>query len=200
MLRRAHRRTLPNRHRFTLHFEQLEGRKVLATLTVNVADDFELVNGAGNDNRQLTLREAVAYVNNPTLAGPLDRQQIDETADPLGVNDRIVFANGVNDEVNLFSAGPATIALEHGPLHLRGSVVVQGPGWQSLTIDGGGGGVFYANSNESPLSSRVLSILDMTLTGTTSGRAIDIGLTGPQVSQSLTLERLMVRGTGSGAR
>ncbi len=41
----------------SLRYEALEDRRVLATLIVNVAPDYALIGGEGNDNGELTLRE-----------------------------------------------------------------------------------------------------------------------------------------------
>jgi hypothetical protein len=61
----------PNR----LGFERLEDRRVLATLTVSVSSDGPIANNDGN----LTLREAIAYVNGTSEADAGDLVHIDLT-------------------------------------------------------------------------------------------------------------------------
>jgi hypothetical protein len=67
---------------------------MLATLTINVASDF----ASEVDNGLLTLREAISAVNGtytPTAQNG-DTVQIDESEDPLGQNDAIVFASNLD--------------------------------------------------------------------------------------------------------
>jgi hypothetical protein len=73
-----------------LRHEQLEDRAMLATLTVSVNGDGSILPNDGN----LTLREAIAYVNGDAepLAG--DLAHISGT---IGQNDKIVFDSSLND-------------------------------------------------------------------------------------------------------
>lgn len=120
----------------TLRFDRLEDRRVLATLTVNVAADSALsVDGEGIDDGDLTLREAFAIVNGTyEPVGALgDVSQIDETIDPLGVADRIVF----DSTVFPVDGQMQTIDLAHGELVIDTRVDLQliGPGSDELTLD-----------------------------------------------------------------
>lgn len=74
-----------------VRFESLEDRRMLAVLTVNSSDDF----ASNNDDGILTLREAIAVINeayDPGIPGG-DLLQIDDLGgtEPLGTNDKIVF-------------------------------------------------------------------------------------------------------------
>jgi hypothetical protein len=91
---RRSRKSRKNRGRRPL-FEELEQRRVLAVLTVNSTDG-----GVGND-ALLTLREAVAVVNNGSATGTIaglgralsagEAAQISATS-PFGTNDTVNFA------------------------------------------------------------------------------------------------------------
>jgi hypothetical protein len=99
---------------------------MLATLTVNIDGD-----GIVTNNGQLTLREAIAYVNGTDTPGSLDSAQIDETQDQLGTNDKIVFSSGLNGE---------TITLTQGELLITQIVTIDASLLSGgITIDGGGG-------------------------------------------------------------
>ncbi len=97
----------------SMRFESLEDRRMLATLTVNsLSENIDLV---PNNNGELTLREAIQYVNVDALAEPLDIESngvvhIDGIPGLPGVVDKIVF------DPALFASGDptkATIELLH---------------------------------------------------------------------------------------
>ncbi len=79
----------------------------------------------------MALREAVAYVNG-AIPGAQDRTAwIDETVDPLGTNDIINFASGLNGK---------TITLTQGELTINEAVTIDASSLSgNLTIDAGGG-------------------------------------------------------------
>lgn len=118
---------LRNRHRSRqLRAELLEDRSMLAVLTVNtLMGDGEVSSTFNNDT--LTLREAIALVNNGgpsgfTLSqGELD--QIDATAgQQWGFNDRIIFQNGLAGTLqlaNVFASTP-------GQLDITKTVAIEG--------------------------------------------------------------------------
>jgi len=92
-----------------LRFEPLEGRRVLAPITVTTLDD-----SVDFNDGQTSLREAIFAAN--TVPGP----------------DEIRF------DPALFAAGPATILLTHGELSITDSLTLTGPGAELLTIDASG--------------------------------------------------------------
>jgi hypothetical protein len=111
-------------------FENLEDRRVLATLTVNLPGDAAVPIDDGN----LTIREAIAYINSDAIPGPQDRTaRIDESVDLLGVNDKIVFES---------SLAYATIAIG-SELSIARSVTIDGRDTNGdslgITIDAGRG-------------------------------------------------------------
>ena len=109
-----------------LRHEQLEDRRMLATLTVSTHSDSGVV--PVNDGI-LHLREAIAYVNNTVIPGAVDRNAwIDESVDLLGTNDTILFA---------LPAGEDRITLAHGELTIRKSVTIDAEG-QGITVDASG--------------------------------------------------------------
>jgi hypothetical protein len=75
------------------------------------------------------LREAVEYING-TQPLSLDLARIDTSVDPLGVNDRIVFASSLNG---------ATITLTEGELSISDAVTIDASMLAlGLTIDASG--------------------------------------------------------------
>lgn len=119
-------------------FELLEDRRMLAVLTVNSFAD----SASNIDNGTLTLREAIAVVNdayNPFLING-DLLQIDDLggAEPIGTNDKIVFAQSLSGK---------TIRLDEGisgptqgkELTITNSVIIDATMLSSLTIAGTGG-------------------------------------------------------------
>jgi hypothetical protein len=103
-------------YRRSLRHEHLEGRCMLATLTVSVTSDGGIVVNDGN----LTLREAISYANLTAAPGTADRAWIDESVQPLGQNDVITFAT------NLFTNNLATIALTQ-PISITKPLTIQCP-------------------------------------------------------------------------
>lgn len=184
-----------------LCIENLEDRRVLATLIINTPDDEALSGGIGDDDGNLTLREAVAIVNgsySPTALNG-DKLQIDENVvggvptEPLGTNDKIVF------HPDVFGTGPGkadTIYLLHGELEITRSVIIDGagvvnvdvnsvptptpgPGWLGLTIDAS---TFLGNTEAVGDGARIFNI---SLYGV--GRSVeirDLSLTGGDPADS----------------
>lgn len=101
-----------------LRVEQLEDRRVLATLTVSITSDGIIAENDGN----LTLREAIAYVNLTSTPGPADLAHIN-LSEPFGQNDTIKFASNLADE---------TTTLTQGQLDITQSVTID------ATVDGAG--------------------------------------------------------------
>src|SRR5690349_5791347 len=101
-----------------LAFEPLEGRRMLAVLTVNSLED----NTISGDNL-VTLREAILAANQDLVT--------DLGAQASG-KDEIRF------NANLFSSGPKTILLSHGEIVINSELKLTGPGSQLLTIDASG--------------------------------------------------------------
>jgi hypothetical protein len=94
----------------SLRFERFEERRLLATLTVNLTSD-----GALSDDGNLTLREALAYVNQTAVAGPYDSARIQGD---LGVDDQIVFESALSG---------ATVYLGPNSLVISKPVDIYGP-------------------------------------------------------------------------
>jgi putative extracellular protein len=100
-----------------LRHEPLEDRRMLATLTVNADWD-----GATNDDGKLMLREAIVYVNG-TAPGEADSNQIDESEDFLGINDKIIFSTDQSDELD---SGTITLGLDENgdPVNSPKSLII----------------------------------------------------------------------------
>jgi hypothetical protein len=75
-------------------FEQLEDRRVLATIPVTLTSD--ALNPV-NDG-EITLREAISYVNGDPV--PLADRSVFDFAN-LGTNDTITFAPGLSGDIDL---------------------------------------------------------------------------------------------------
>jgi hypothetical protein len=167
-----------------LGLECLEGRLAPATLTVNSSLDT-----ANPSDSYLTLREAVAIVNSPTLPPNLSPQILAQISDPL-------HANGA-DTIQ-FSPGVTAITLGGTQLDLNlPSTTAQ------VTVDGGTTGV-TVNGNS---ASRVLlvdtgvqaTLVHLTLT---HGKAFGSGLAGYgggiSSSGTLTLNNCTVSSSSAG--
>jgi len=113
-----------------LSLERLEDRRMLATVTVTtLAENPSL---AIVDDGQITLREAIQYVNGDFLPieNGLDLAQIDgefKRDDPTQ-DDKIIFESSVT----------GSIILTLGEIDIRREVEIEGPGAGSLTIDASG--------------------------------------------------------------
>ncbi len=134
-----------------LRHEILEDRRMLATLTVNVNDDF-----ADNiDNGLLTLREAIAVISGtftPTAQNG-DKVQIDTSIDPIGTNDKIVFDSTISG---------ATITLTQGQLAITETVSILGEDPNGnpvdITIDGNNASrIFHIQSTQVTLDHLTLT-------------------------------------------
>ncbi len=130
-----------------LRHELLENRRMLATLTVNVIHDNVEIDGTPlRDDGDLTLRDAIAYVNGIATPGSLDIESngvvhIDLT-EPLGTNDTILFDLPPNkDTITLNKdASGGTINPDAGglgDLDITESVTIDAQG-QNITIDASG--------------------------------------------------------------
>ena len=133
---------------------------MLAVFTVNSTSDMvgqfgEPIVSDGN----LTLRDAVAYINGTAAAPPVgfgDAWQIDRVVNPIGVNDKIVFAP---------SLGGQTIGVTNGQIAISKPVTIDAAGLtQKLSID--------AQNN-----SRIFQIQDtlVTIDGKSAGFAFKNG-------------------------
>ena len=131
----------------SLGVERLEDRRVLATLTVNVTSDAALDSfGDGLDDGSLTLREAIAAANGTyTPVNPSgDLLQIDQTTDPLGQNDVIVFDFDADPAFSGITGDPAD-DIRKAKITLLHSVTTNSNELnalevtRSVTIDGGAG-------------------------------------------------------------
>lgn len=90
-----------------LHIEPLEQRSMLATLVVTSILD----NPIPVNDGIITLREAVAYINQDAAAGSADAAQFDVTT--LGQNDKIVFDESLFGAADPDGIRRAEIELEH---------------------------------------------------------------------------------------
>ncbi len=121
-LNKAPRRNLSSRQ-IGRGFEQLEDRRLLATISVTLASDA----ASPADDGEITLREAITYVNTQVVP-PNDLATINGN---LGTNDKIVFDPSV-------FASPQTITLTAGELAITNSVIIDASMLTSLTIDASG--------------------------------------------------------------
>ena len=112
-------RYMPRRN--ALRFEQLEDRRMLATIPVSLATD--AANPTDLDNG-ITLREAITYVNTGDV--PNGDQALIDFTEALGTNDKIIFDSTLSGD---------TITLTEGQLYLLSSVNIDAEG-QDITIDG----------------------------------------------------------------
>jgi hypothetical protein len=101
--------------------EPLEGRLAPAVLTVNTLAD------ETSPDQFLSLREAVHVVDTGSTAG-LSAAEKAQIAGPLGSNDKIEFAPGLQGTILLTNPG--------GELSITRNVAVLGPGINLLTISG----------------------------------------------------------------
>ena len=170
--RTAHNRTLGVSRR--LRHEILEDRRMLATLTVNV--DYDV--SSNNDDGSLTLREAIAVVSGtftPTDQNG-DKTQIDIIAEPLGTNDKIVFALSPNKDTITLGKDAAgnnlNLGSEAGELKITKPVTIDAQG-QDITIDAGNGDDNIFGTGD---GSRVIKIELSALAGVTQQVTLD-GLT-----------------------
>ena len=149
-----------------LRHEHLEDRRMLATLTVNVDTD----GGITNDGN-LLLREAIAYVNGDENPLALDRAQIDESVEPLGTNDTILFDSSLN-------GGAITLDRDgQGEIAFNTSVVIDASSLPNgLTIDaddptpvlhnnGDGIRIFNITDPSAGVSPPTVEFVGLTLTG-----------------------------------
>lgn len=165
-------------HRRKSGVELLEDRNLLATLTVNVlGDDVDAFGEPIRNDGELTLRDAIAYVNGDFVPLPGDLAQIDETVDLLGTNDRIVFDDALfnaNDE--------ALVELMHSAnsfsgLRINASVEIDAGSGRSVTL------------SAAPLANRrVLEI------GTPNETKPDVTLTGLKITGGETQSCKVVLG------
>lgn len=111
---KATRKNIVSNRRHLRH-EHLEDRCMLATLTVNVSSDGPV----DPINSNLTLREAISYVNGTAQPGTAERANwINETVSPLGRFDEIVIAPHLTG---------ATIQITGGTLEVLRRVTIIGP-------------------------------------------------------------------------
>src|ERR1041384_2586464 len=121
--------------------EELGPRVLFSTLVVNSAGD-DVIAGDG----RVTLREAIVAANTDTGT--------DLGAMGSGV-DTIVFDDSLHGQ---------TITLGNGSLNIRDGLIIQGPGSQDLTIDGGNRTLIFAVSDQDFESAFDASISGLTLT------------------------------------
>ena len=186
-----------------LRHEPLEDRRMLAILTVNVLNDDTAPGGLPLfDNGELTLRDAIAYVNGTTLPGPNDRANnlINETVDPLGTNDTIVFSTDPEDALdgetieldaaigNLHLINPVTIAVDQSML--PNGITIDGNGAHSAGVFWVDPGLFVPAPNNPDIS---YEIRGLTITGNTQGEGIFIFYLGDQVfDTTVTIANVVV--------
>jgi hypothetical protein len=171
--------------RFLPYLEPLENRSVPAVLSVNsVADNMV------RDN-VLTLREAIALVDNGNVGRALTTLERAQVKGTLGKNDIIQFQ---------LPSGHQIIKLTGGPLSITKPVTIIGPGAESLTISGNNqsrvfvvGKIYSRNLNLS------VTITGITITG---GRAVS-GLNnyggGLLNFGTLTLSNMTFTGNAAGS-
>ncbi|MCA9242175.1 MAG: hypothetical protein KDA37_18315 [Planctomycetales bacterium] len=181
----------PRITRSRLVFEQLEDKRVLATLTVSSDSDSGVVDP---DDGIVTLREAIQYVNKDYLLTGVEADAQTFSYLDLGTNDKIVFANGIS-----------SIQLSYNEaLIIKNSVVIAGPGWDQLTIDASmlpnNSDSVYGNGKQvfgiEITTDEAVTIRDLAITGGDAGEGCGIGTRNlaPDLGTSVTLERLHVYG------
>ncbi len=169
------------RHR-KLGLETLEDRRVLAVLTVNSNLD-----SVAGDNF-LSLREAIAVVNDNDLgiiaelgrtltAGENSQINTFGGAQPLGINDTVVFDSMLHGQTILLVQGTALAPTR--------SIIINGPGADLLTIDAAGN-----DSDTTMKNGTGTSVFGINISGNTStkisGLTLQGGDRGGQVLTSLT--------------
>ena len=177
-------RTKATNNRRLLRHEQLEDRRMLATLTVSVDDDGAIAENDGN----LTLREAVAYVNQDAFPGVNDQAHITGT---LGTNDTILFDSSLAGGTILLTEGELDIteAVTIDASTLSGSLTVDASGNDNdVNVDNGGGTrVFHIDLFADPGQTEQVTLAGLTITGgdhplianvTSSGGGGDAHLSG----------------------
>ncbi len=152
-----------------LFMENLQSRQVLATIVVDSLADGTLTQLAGDGH--ISLREALQAANtNRSVDGSIAGQS--------AVQDTIRFAAGLS----------GTIILASGAFGVNESVLLQGPGTDKLTLDGGSKTrVFFVGTSQNSIF-RDFAIVN-------GKEAIDAGFgTGGGIQNSgvLTLERVSI--------
>ncbi|TWU48479.1 choice-of-anchor Q domain-containing protein [Rubripirellula reticaptiva] len=161
-LRRHHSNCSRNHHPRRLRLESLERRRVLASFAVTTP--FDVVD---TDDSLVSLREAITLAN-----------------DTVGV-DQITFDAAV-------FAAPTTIELSLGQLTITDGVDIQGPGQDSLTINGMSATRIFEIAT-APSDDRAVTISDLTMT---AGRTIGFNEGGGAIRQfsasTLTLDSVAI--------
>ena len=171
-----------------LRHEPLEDRRMLATLTVNVLHDNVDMSGNPLDEGDLTLRDAIAYVNQAFSPGSFDDAQIEtfNNTEPLGINDKIIFdpsLNGGTIKLGIDSNGDPVVfpGNEDAELNIESSVTIDATMLsKGLTIDAGGGtdgvvgtgnghGVINFTVDNEPTESFNYELAGLTITGGDAG-------------------------------
>jgi len=180
--RRKKRRNQASGGPKSLCIEPLEDRRMLAVLTVNAIFDQD---GIVNDGT-LTLREAIAYVNQTAIAESQDGNQI---VGIIGQNDLIVFDQSLSGKritLGIDSAGNTITfpGFENGELDITESVTIRGAvdgtttQYLDITIDakgndnneninnGGGSSVFDIRiDTQQSQQSKQVTLAGLTITG-----------------------------------
>lgn len=194
-----------------LRIEALESRRMLATLTVNT--DSDVVDASGNpliNDGNLTLRDALAYVNGDAQPGPneavpgiIDGDLNDPTAVHTITFNEEVFGDGVN---SLNQQLKNEIQLTEGELKITSSVIIDGAGatgqigWRNLTILAASDSRIF-DINLAGVPNQNVEIADLSLTGGSRVQSGGLGLAGGAIraqltsagdNDQLTLERLRI--------
>ena len=170
----------------TLRHEQLEDRRMLATLTVSTNTDSSVL--PVNDGI-LELREAITYVNG-AIPGADDRTAwIDESVDPLGTNDTILFDSSLAGGTILLTEGDLDIteAVTIDASTLSGSLTVDASGNDPTPTVDNGDGTSVFDIYLTPISNEIqdVTLAGLTITGgdhplipnvTSSGGGVDFGV------------------------
>jgi hypothetical protein len=154
----------------SLRLEVLEDRYAPATLTVNSAADT-----ASPSDPYLSLREAVAIFNSPSLPGGLSSQILAHISGPLhgGGTDSLSFDHSMVTTPITLTGGQLVLSLAHGTA--------------SVTIDGGNGMTVDGNN-----ASRILQVdagVQATLSNLTliHGKLTGVGVAGAGIDNAGTL-------------
>jgi hypothetical protein len=160
-----------------LNFEPLEDRCMLATLTVNVNWDGDVL-----DDGNLMLREALAVINGSYFPDEIDgdKNQINESVDILGDNDKILFStdplDGLDGATITFADG-----FEYNSLYITNSVTIDATALPNgITIDANNGfdhdpdtfdgaSVFSIEPDTSSGEDHQVTLAGLTITGGNTG-------------------------------
>jgi hypothetical protein len=191
---RARHRSIGSRR---LRIEPLEDRRVLATLTVNVATDTHI-----NTDGNLTLREAIEVIAQGSTTG-LDSTTItNQISGSLGTNDTIVFDSSLSgstitlSKASTFGQLGITKDLKIDASSLAAGITIEGQQTNSNPNNGDGIRLFNITA---PSGVPTVEMIGMTLTGADPSPGLGTPEGGAIRSEGLlTLRDMTITQNGAG--